>query len=55
MVTFVTPPPPASEVRAGFRFDVPVRFADDKLAIAGAAFLAGEAPSVPVVEIREDA
>jgi uncharacterized protein (TIGR02217 family) len=40
-------------VRAGFLFDVPVRFAEDRLDVAGAAFAAGEAPSVPVVEVRE--
>jgi uncharacterized protein (TIGR02217 family) len=47
------PPPAGAAVRAGFLFDVPVRFAEDSLEIAGASFAAGEAPSVPVVEIRE--
>jgi len=55
MMTFASPPPTGSEVRAGFLFDVPVRFADDHLEVAGAAFAAGEAPSVPIVEIREAA
>lgn len=41
------------EVRAGFLFDVPVRFAADRLDVTGAAFAAGEAPSVPLVEVRE--
>ena len=54
-VTFTTPPPSGAEVRAGFLFDVPVRFADDHLQISGHAFAAGEAPSVPVIEIREAA
>ncbi len=47
--------PPASDkpIRAGFLFDVPVRFAEDKLEVSGAVFAAGEAPSVPVIEIRE--
>ncbi len=40
---------------AVFAFDVPVRFAEDKLDTAGASFAAGEAPSVPVVEVREAA
>jgi phage portal protein BeeE len=31
----------------------PVRFAEDRLEIGRATFLAGEAPSVPLVEIRE--
>ncbi len=53
VLSLATPPASGAEVRAGFVFDVPVRFADDKLDIAGAAFAAGEAPSVPVVEIRE--
>ncbi|WP_121117173.1 DUF2460 domain-containing protein [Croceibacterium ferulae] len=45
--------PAGAEVRAGFLFDVPVRFASDRLDIVGAAFAAGEAPSVPLVEVRE--
>jgi hypothetical protein len=32
---------------------VPVRFAEDRLDISGAAFAAGEAPSVALVEVRE--
>ena len=48
-------PPAGAEVRAGFLFDVPVRFAEDRIDIAGVAFAAGEAPSVPLVEIREEA
>jgi uncharacterized protein (TIGR02217 family) len=53
VVRFTGPPPSGKPVRAGFLFDVPVRFAEDRLEIAGAAFAAGEAPSVPVIEIRE--
>ncbi len=53
VVSFATPPATGAEVRAGFLFDVPVRFAEDRLDVAGAAFAAGEAPSVPVVEVRE--
>lgn len=53
VIAFAEAPPPGAEVRAGFLFDVPVRFAEDSLEIAGASFAAGEAPSVPVVEIRE--
>jgi uncharacterized protein (TIGR02217 family) len=48
-------PPPGAEVRAGFLFDVPVRFAADRLDVTGAVFAAGEAPSVPLVEVREAA
>lgn len=41
-------------VRAGFRFDVPVRFAEDRLSVTRATFLAGQAASVPLTEVRED-
>lgn len=55
IVTFTEPPAAGVHIRAGFLFDVPVRFAEDRLDISGAAFAAGEAPSVPVVEVREAA
>ena len=53
MVQFSAPPAVGAEVRAGFLFDTPVRFAEDRLDINRASFLAGEAPSVPLIEIRE--
>ena len=40
-------------VQASFGFDVPVRFADDRLEVSRATFGAGEAVSVPLVELRE--
>lgn len=52
-VVLTSAPPHQAEVRAGFLFDVPVRFAEDRLEITAAAFSAGEAPSVPLIEIRE--
>lgn len=52
-IEFDTAPPDGAEVRAGFLFDVPVRFAEDRLDVTGANFTAGEAPSVPLLEIRE--
>lgn len=52
-ILFDAPPPAGAEVRAGFRFDVPVRFAEDKLALSRATFAAGEMASVPLVEVRE--
>ena len=55
IISFTTPPASGKIVRAGFLFDVPVRFAEDRLEISGAAFAAGEAPSVPIIEIREAA
>ena len=53
LIRFATAPAEGSQVRAGFLFDVPVRFAEDRLDISGATFAAGEAPSVPLIEIRE--
>lgn len=47
--------PPGSQIRAGYLFDVPVRFAEDRLEVSNAAFAAGEAPSVPLIEVREAA
>jgi uncharacterized protein (TIGR02217 family) len=54
IVQFEEPPDVGAEVRGGFLFDTPVRFAEDRLDINRASFLAGEAPSVPLIEIRED-
>jgi len=54
MITFAAPPAAGAVIRAGYTFDVPVRFAEDHLQVSGASFAAGEAPAVPVVEIRED-
>lgn len=54
VIQFIVPPATGAIIRAGFRFDVPVRFAEDKLEISGAAFAAGDVPSVPVIELRED-
>ena len=41
-----------AEVRAGFEFDVPVRFDTDRIQTSVASFQAGEVPSVPVLEVR---
>lgn len=54
-VRFAQAPPAGAAVRAGFLFDVPVRFAEDRLDVSGATFAAGEAPSVPLIEVREAA
>ena len=53
MVRFETAPAPGAEICAGFRFDVPVRFAEDRLSFSRATFEAGEIASVPLVEVRE--
>lgn len=46
------PPGPGIAVRAGYLFDVPVRFAEDRLEVSRATFLAGELASIPLVEVR---
>ena len=53
LLRLLAAPPAGAEVRAGFRFDVPVRFAEDRLDVSAVNFAAGEAPSVPLIEIRE--
>jgi uncharacterized protein (TIGR02217 family) len=52
LLTFANPPDPEAEVRAGFEFDVPVRFDTDAIMTSVSNFQAGEVPDVPVVEIR---
>jgi uncharacterized protein (TIGR02217 family) len=52
-IVFDDPPDVGAAVTAGFLFDVPVRFAEDRLEINRASFQAGEAPSVPLIEVRE--
>lgn len=54
VVEFDVPPRSGAKVSAGFWFDVPVRFAEDHLDVSGVSFRAGEAPSVPLIEVRED-
>jgi uncharacterized protein (TIGR02217 family) len=53
VVAFEEAPAAGAQVRAGFRFDVPVRFAEDRLHLSRATFLAGEIVSVPLIELRE--
>ncbi len=55
MLTLAVAPPAGSQVRAGFLFDVPVRFAEDRIDVSGVNFAAGEAPSIPLIELRETA
>ena len=52
LVTFSHPPDLGAEVRAGFEFDVPVRFDTDVIMTSVSTFQAGEVPNIPVVEIR---
>ncbi len=53
-IDFDDAPPAGSVVTAGFSFDVPVRFATDRIDVSIAGWRAGELPSVPLIEIRED-
>ena len=52
-VEFDTAPATGAAISASFTFDVAVRFAEDRLSVSLATFLAGTAPSVPLVEVRE--
>lgn len=52
VITFSLPPATGAVVKAGFEFDVPVRFDTDFLDINLAAFEAGSIPDIPVIEIR---
>jgi uncharacterized protein (TIGR02217 family) len=53
VVSFATAPPTGATVTAGYRFDVPVRFASDQMDMARATFGAGDMPYIPLIEIRE--
>jgi uncharacterized protein (TIGR02217 family) len=53
VIEFDSAPATGASITAGFLFDVPVRFAEDRIEVNRATFLAGEAPSVPLVEVRE--
>lgn len=49
---FLAIPPLGASVTAGFEFDVPVRFDTDFLDIRLSDFVAGDIPSIPLVEVR---
>jgi uncharacterized protein (TIGR02217 family) len=53
VVEFAAPPAAGVAVRAGFLFDVPVRFEDPSLRVSRKTYLAGELVSVPLLEVRE--
>jgi uncharacterized protein (TIGR02217 family) len=52
-IDFEVAPAAGALVTAGFAFDVPVRFAGDRIDVSIAGWRAGELPSVPLVEVRE--
>ena len=45
-------PPEGAEIRAGYEFDVPVRFDTDRIDIDLTQFQAGRIPTIPLVEIK---
>ncbi|KIC25347.1 MULTISPECIES: DUF2460 domain-containing protein [unclassified Leisingera] len=52
LITLAHPPEVGLSISAGFEFDVPVRFDTASIQTSVASFQAGEAPAVPVVEVR---
>ncbi len=52
VISLAIAPGSGAVVRAGFEFDVPVRFDTDQIVTSVAGFQAGDVPSVPVVEVR---
>jgi uncharacterized protein (TIGR02217 family) len=53
LIVFDAAPEAGAPVKAGFRFDVAVRFAEDRLNLSRATFAAGEIVSVPMIELRD--
>ncbi|MFE1599933.1 phage distal tail protein, Rcc01695 family [Methylobacterium sp. ID0610] len=51
-VTLATAPAAGAAVTAGFLFDVPVRFATDRIEIDHQAVLAGVLADIPILELR---
>ena len=52
-IDFAVAPAAGAVVGASFAFDVPVRFAEDRIDVGLASWRAAEAPSVPLIEVRE--
>ena len=53
MVTFTAAPPAGVEIRAGFEFDVPVRFGADMIDVTLDIERTGSIASIPLIELRE--
>lgn len=51
-ITFAVAPGAGVVIKAGFQFDVPVRFDADDIAVSIEAFQAGTIPAIDVIEIR---
>ena len=54
-INFETAAANGAQITAGFRFDVPVRFAEDRLNASRATFAAGSFASVPLIEVKDTA
>ena len=52
IVTFTVPPTTGAVIRAGFEFDVPVRFDTDELPVTLDIERTGSIPSIPLIEVR---
>lgn len=52
IVTFTIPPTTGAVIRAGFEFDVPVRFDTDELPVTLDIERTGSIPSIPLIEVR---
>ncbi len=51
-IIFLKAPLQGETITAGYEFDVPVRFATDRLEINLSNFDAGDIPSIPLIEVR---
>lgn len=51
-LTFSSAPLSGQVVRAGFEFDVPVRFVNDNIETNVSSFSSGQIPDIPVIEVR---
>jgi uncharacterized protein (TIGR02217 family) len=52
IITFNSAPADGAVIRAGFEFDVPVRFDTDYIEINLDDFRAGQIPDIPIIEVR---
>lgn len=52
IITFNSAPANTHVVKAGYEFDVPVRFTNDHIDITVELFSAGQAPQINVIEVR---
>ncbi len=52
IVTFASAPADEAAITAGFEFDVPARFATDKLETDFEGFALGSIPRIPIIEVK---